>query len=93
MRMTDFRPGWKVVGNDDHRIGTVKHIGQHYIQTSRPGFAADLYVPVDSIANVENETVHLNITQPDSDRMGWEQKPREDDDPGEAAESDLHRHI
>jgi hypothetical protein len=92
MRMTDFRTGWSVVGNDGLRLGTIEHVGQNYLLTSRPGFAADLYVPVTSIANVENETVHLNVTRGDAEQMGWEQAPLHDEleaDP----ESDLHRHI
>lgn len=92
MRMTDFRPGWAVVGNDGGRIGTIKSVGQSYILTSRPGFAPDVYVPVSYIANVEYETVQLNITQGDTAEMGWEQAPREDE-PESVPGDDLHRHI
>jgi hypothetical protein len=92
MRMTDFRVGWIVLGNDRGRVGAIKSVGRNYILTSRHGFSADLYVPVSAIANVENETVHLNITQPDAEKMGWEQAPR-DDELEASAESDLHRHI
>jgi hypothetical protein len=91
MRMTDFRTGWAVVGNDGQRLGTLKEIGHDYLLTSRP-FAADLYVPVTSIANVEHETVHLNLTRHDAELMGWEQAPLHDE--GEPdQEGDLHRHI
>jgi hypothetical protein len=93
MRMTDFRAGWIVMGNDGRRVGTVKSVGQSYILTSRPGFAADMYVPVSAIANVENETIYLNVTQPDSGKMGWEQEPRQEDELESGPESDLHRHI
>jgi hypothetical protein len=92
MRMTDFQVGWAVVGNDGRRVGTVKGVTQNYILTSRPGFAADLYVPASSIANVEHETIHLNITHGDADLMGWEQEPRDDDSAGEPV-NDLHRHV
>jgi len=92
VRVTDFQAGWAVVGNDGRRVGTVKHVGQHYILTSRHGFSPDLYVPVSSIANVEHETIHLNITQHDSEEMGWEQEPREDELEA-GPESDLHRHV
>jgi hypothetical protein len=93
MRMTDLRAGWAVLGNDGRRLGTIKSVGQNYILTSRPGFAADLYVPVTSIANVDRETVHLNITQRDAEQMGWEQEPRHDDLPEADSDADLHRHI
>ncbi len=92
MRVTEFQVGWAVVGNDARRVGIVKHVGQNYIRTSRPGFSADLYVPVSFIANVVNQTIHLNITQHDSEQMGWEQAPR-DDELEAGPESDLHRHV
>lgn len=89
--MTDFRAGWEVVGNDAQRIGTIKDVGQNYLLVSRSGFAAQLYVPVTSIANVEHGTVHLNLTRRDAERMGWEQAPRHDEP--ENGAGDLHRHI
>ena len=90
MRMTDFQPGWVVVGNDGRRVGTVKGVTQNYVLTARHGFAADLYVPASFIANVEHETIHLNITHDAAEQMGWEQAPRDDEpEPGD----DLHRHV
>ena len=93
MRMTDLRPGWLVVGNEERRIGIVKDVRQDYIVTSRPGFAADLYVPVSAVANVTDETIHLNIRQVDVDQMGWEQRPLVDDELDARPQDDLHRHI
>lgn len=92
MRMTDFRVGWDVVGNDGKRLGTIKRVGHSYLLTSRSLFAPDLYVPVSSIANVEHETVHLNLTRGEAERMGWEQEPLHDD-PESSPDDDLHRHI
>jgi hypothetical protein len=51
----------------------------------------DLYVPVTSIANVERETVHLNITRGAAEQMGWQQAPRHDEP--EDGSDDLHRHV
>jgi hypothetical protein len=93
MRMTDLKAGWAVLGNDGRRVGTVKDVGQNYIVTSRPGFAADLFVPASAVANVENEAVYLNVTQGDADQMGWEQEPRVDDAIEVTPEGDLHRHV
>lgn len=93
MRMTDLRPGWPVLGNDGRRVGTVREVGQHYILTSRPGFSADLFVPASAVANVVDETVHLNVRQSDVEQMGWEQEPRTDDRPEGSSPSDLHRHV
>ena len=91
--MADLRTGWAVLGNDGGRVGTVKDVGRNYILISRPGFSADWFVPVSSIANVENEVVHLNITQPDAKQMGWEQEPRDDGMLETSPDSDLHRHV
>lgn len=92
MRMTDLRPGWAVVCNDGRRLGTIKQVGQNFILTSRSIFATDLYVPVSAIANVEHETVHLNLTRPAAEQMGWEQAPLHDE-PETGPEDDLHRHV
>jgi hypothetical protein len=92
MRISDFKAGWLVVANDGRRVGTVKGVMQNYFVTSRPGFAADLYVPASFIANVEHETIHLNIAHAEAEQMGWEQAPR-DDGPADEPGSDLHRHV
>jgi hypothetical protein len=91
--MTDLRPGWAVVANDGRRLGTVQDVGQNYIVTSRSGFPGDLHVPASAIANVEAETVYLNVAHRDADRMGWEQPPRDDDALEAGPEADLHRHV
>jgi len=92
MRMTDLREGWTVVGNDGGRVGTLRGVTQNYVITSRPGPAADLYIPASFIANVEHETIHLNITQRDVKQMGWERAPRDDELETEPT-SDLQRHV
>ena len=93
MRMTDLRPGWAVVGNDGRRIGTVKHVGQHYVLTSRSGRTADLYVPASAIANVRDQAVHLSLPGHEAEKKGWEQPPRDEDALETAPEGDLHRHV
>jgi hypothetical protein len=93
MRMTDLRAGWPVLGNDGRRVGTVKDIRQDYIVTSRPGFAGDLFVPVSAVANVVQETIHLNLRQTDVDMMGWEQEPLQDDRLEDGPDEGLHRHV
>lgn len=92
MRMTDFQEGWAVVGNDGLRLGTIRDVGPNYLRISRSLFASDLYVPVSAIANVEHETVHLNVARREAERMGWEQAPRHDE-PETHPGDDLHRHI
>jgi hypothetical protein len=93
MRMADLKSGWAVVGNDGHRLGTLRAAGADYLKTSRGAFAVDLYIPASAIANVEDEVIHLNLTKREAEEMGWEQPPRESDAPDTSPEDDLHRHI
>ena len=93
MRMADLKPGWPVVGNDGHRLGIVKDVGQHYVLTSRGGRTGDLFVPASAIANVRDETLYLNLTKREAEGMGWEQGPRDLDALETAEEVDLHRHV
>lgn len=93
MRMTDLKHGWAVVGNDGRRLGIVKDVGQNYVLTSRGGLAADLFIPASAIANVRDETLHLNLAKRDAEQMGWDQAPREEDELETAPEGDLHRHV
>jgi len=90
--MTELKRGWAVVGNDGRRLGTVKDVGQNYVLTSRGG-GADLYVPASAIANVRDQTVHLNLAKSEADQMGWEQGPRDVDELETGPEGDLHRHV
>ena len=91
MRIAQFRAGWAVVGNDGQRLGIIKEVGHDYVLISRSLFGTHLYVPVSSIANVEHETIHLNLTRDDALQMGWEQPPRHDE--LEDGSDGLHRHI
>jgi hypothetical protein len=93
MRMADLKPGWAVVGNDGHRLGTVQSVGQNYIVMSRGGLSAQLYVPASHVANVENDVVHLSLPKREAEEMGWEQPPRDEDEPETTPETDLHRHV
>jgi hypothetical protein len=93
MRMTDLRPGWAIVGNDGHRLGTVDSVGQNYLVASRIGLSGRMYVPASHIANVENDVVYLNLAKREAEEMGWEQPPRGEDAPDTIAEGDLHRHV
>jgi len=93
MRMTDLKAGWAIVGNDGRRFGTVESVTQNYILASTPGFRGRQYVPASHIANVEHEVVYLNLAKREADEMGWEQAPRDQDEPETTPETDLHRHV
>ena len=92
MRMTDLKAGWAVVGNDGHRLGTIREVSQNYLQVSTGALSGDLYIPASAIGNIEREVVHLNIAMRAAASMGWGQPPREEDVLGEN-EPDLHRHV
>jgi hypothetical protein len=93
MRMADLKPGWPVVTNDRHRVGTVREVGQHYLLTTMANFGRDAYVPASAIANVMNDIVYLNVAQRDVAGMGWDKPPRGDDAPETGPDADLHRHV
>lgn len=92
MRMSDLEPGWAVVTNDGHHLGTIKEVGQNYLLASRSGRGRDLHVPAAAIANVDRSTVYLNVDARAAAELGWEQPLRTDDEPT-GSESDLHRHV
>jgi hypothetical protein len=91
--MTDLKSGWTVVGNDGHQVGSIRDVGQNYLVASTGMLSGRIYIPASAIANVEHETVHLNVPQRDVNAMGWDEPPREDDAPSSSPEADLHRHI
>ena len=93
MRMTDLKPGWAVVGNDGRHVGSVQEVGQNYVLASTGVVSSNVYIPASAIANVENETVHLSVSQRAVAGMGWHQAPRDEDVPTDSAEGDLHRHV
>jgi len=93
MRIADLQPGWDVLTNDGHRLGTVREVGQHFVEVSGAFFSSALYVPASAIGNVENETVHLNLAQGEIDASGWRQPPRSPDELQTASERDANREI
>lgn len=93
MRIADLKPGWDVVTNDGHRLGRVKQVGQHFLEVSGGRFSASLYVPSSAIANVEHETIHLNLAEREIDATGWQQPPRTSDELRTAQERHADRDI
>jgi len=93
MRMTDLQRGWDVVTNDDHRIGEIREVRQHFIKVSGGFFAAPIYVPASAIANVEAGTVHLNLANGEIGSMGWQEPPRSPDELQTAPERDVDRDV
>jgi hypothetical protein len=93
MRIADLQPGWDVVTNDDHRLGRIKEVGQHFVEVSGGLFSAPLYVPSSAIANVADETVHLTIARREVEGMGWQQPPRTPDELHTGPERDVDREI
>ena len=92
MRMAELQAGWDVMGNDGRKLGTIREVGQHYVVVSTSRFSGNLYVPASAIGNVDREVVHLSLTVQGAESMGWDQPPRDEDEP-EGQQSDLHRHI
>jgi hypothetical protein len=80
MRIADLQPGWSVLTNDGHRLGTIREVGQHFLKVSGGRFTHAVFVPASAIANVEHESVHLNVAAGEVDAMGWGQPPRTSDE-------------
>jgi len=93
MRIADLRPGWEVLANDGHRVGQINHVGQQFVEVSTGLFSGTLYVPASAIANVEGETVHLNVASREIDATGWQQPPRTSDELRTTRERDVDREI
>ncbi len=93
MRMTDLHPGWAVVTNDDHRLGRIRDVRQHFIEVSGGLFSGAIYIPASAIANVEHETVYLNLANAEVSAMGWQQAPRSADELHTAPERDVDRDV
>jgi hypothetical protein len=79
LRIADLKPGWPVVTNDGHRLGTIREVGQHFLKVSGSGFAGAIFIPASHIGNVADETVHLTVAASEVDAMGWHQPPRTSD--------------
>ena len=91
--MTDLQPGWPVMANDGRQLGTIKEVGQNYLQTSPAANGPDLYVPASAISNVSDGVVQLNLALAEARNMGWEQAPRADDTLETSREADVDRHV
>jgi hypothetical protein len=63
------------------------------VEVSGGFFSTKLIVPSSAIANVEHETVHLNVASSEIDGTGWQQRPRTSDELRNAAERDVDRDI
>jgi len=93
MRVADLQPGWNVLTNDGHKLGTVREVGQHFVEVSGGFFSSTLFVPASAIGNVDDETVYLNLAQGEIDATGWSKRPRSSDELKTAAERDANREI
>ncbi len=93
MRIADLQPGWDVLTNDGHRVGTVREVGQQFVEVSGGFFSRALYVPASAIGNVENETVYLNLAEGEIDATGWGKPPRSSDELQTDSEREANREI
>jgi hypothetical protein len=93
MRIADLQPGWDVLTNDGHRLGTVREVGQHFLKVSGGRFTGPVFVPASAIGNVEHEFVYLNVASGEVDAMGWQQPPRTSDELRTFPEREADREI
>jgi hypothetical protein len=93
MRIADLKPGWDVISNDGQQLGRINSVRQHFVEVSGGFLSEKLYVPSSAIANVERETVYLNLATADIRAQGWQQPPRSPDKLQTSEEADAHRDI
>jgi hypothetical protein len=93
MRIADLKPGWEVRTNDGHRLGKIRSVGQHYVEVAGGFPSSTMYVPSSAIANVDRETVYLNLAQGEVDGVEWGQPPRSSDALQTSPERDADREI
>ena len=68
--------GWDVVTSDGEKIGDVDEVHPHYLVVSKGWlFPTERYVPVSTITNVEDNTVHLSVSKSEVDNQGWDTIP------------------
>jgi uncharacterized protein (TIGR02271 family) len=67
-----------VVGSDGEKLGSVDRMEGDYVVASKGFFfPTDYYIPVDAIANVDEDRVYLNVTKDVALDQGWDMAPTE----------------
>ena len=76
-RGTQFRPGATVFGADGDKVGSVVEIHPEYVVVEKGTFfPTDYYVPVDAIANVDDDGgLHLSVTKDEALDQAWQDPP------------------
>jgi hypothetical protein len=66
-----IQPGWKVYGSDGNELGIVASIDEHTLVVRKSGLLGDknFIMPRDTVADVEEHRVELNLSKHEVDRL------------------------
>ncbi len=71
-----IRHGWSVVGADGSEVGAVEEVHDDYVLVKAGALLKhNLYVPVDAVSGVSDETLTLNVSSGDVADLGWRFPP------------------
>lgn len=73
---SQLKPGFKVLDTKGNLLGTIKEIHDYDFLVDRPS-APDVHLPFSTINDVRNNTVDLNITFEQMDKMHFATSPKE----------------
>jgi len=76
--LNQIQPGWDVIDRLGEKIGDVNQVESDYlVLTKGLIFVKDLYVPLESVENVDTaeHSVMLNVRKADIDENRWAQAP------------------
>jgi hypothetical protein len=75
--LQQIEEGWTVVGADGAKVGTVKAIHQdHLVVEGGTLLKHDLFIPVDALTELQEETVVVNVPASAADDEGWRYPPQ-----------------
>ena len=79
-RFHEIDAGWRVMTADGKALGIVEGVHPNHLIAIATELAYELFfIPTDSVADVENEIVYLDVQLADIKLQGWELLPDLDD--------------
>ena len=77
---TQITEGSDVYGSDGEKVGSIAAVRPNYLVVEKGFFfPTDYYIPVASVAAVEEGRVHLAVTKDAALNQGWDAVPADDD--------------
>lgn len=75
-RTWEIGNGWDVMTSDNQKLGEVEEIHPYYLVVGKGLlFHSEKYVPVATIVDVRDDTVHINATKEEVENHDWDTAP------------------